>query len=59
MRIDLEGCGFVRALDKGCWEPTRRVKIFGLIVDMQKALVEIPEETILKVQKELNMLEGL
>lgn len=56
---DLEGCGFVRAVEKGCWELMKRVKIYGLIVDTGRVIIEVPEEKIQKVQEELFAVENL
>ncbi|CAG8774164.1 34372_t:CDS:2, partial [Racocetra persica] len=59
LKVDLEGCSLVKAVDKGNWKSTKRVKIYGLIVDMEKGVVEVPEEKIERVQEELKTVERL
>lgn len=49
IKVDLEGCSLVRAIDKGNWKLMKRVKIYVLIVDTEKGVVKVLEEKIEKV----------
>ncbi|CAG8813001.1 45462_t:CDS:2, partial [Gigaspora margarita] len=37
--VDLEGCGWVRAVEKGSWDPVQKPKFCGLIIDTLEGLV--------------------
>lgn len=43
--------GWIRAVDKGAWEPAQRFNFLGLIIDTVRGLVLIPEEKVTKYVK--------
>ncbi|CAG8613138.1 6889_t:CDS:2, partial [Scutellospora calospora] len=57
IEINLERCELVRILDKRNWKSSKRVKIYRLLVDTEKGLVEIPEDKLLK--KDSKFIIGL
>ena len=48
--------GWIRALDKGTWDPVQRWNFLGLQVDTAKGLVFIPQEKLIKYLENLDLI---
>jgi hypothetical protein len=42
--------GWVRETSKGQWEPSQRVEVMGLLLDLQEGLVSIPEPKLIRAE---------